>query len=156
MKHSTTIVAAPSLSKPEKADVRGFVRVRGAREHSLKNVNVEIPRDALVVFTVISGSGKSSLALRTLDAEAQRRYLEYRLSVYKTPGDHQRADSPDRIGIAKRLCMYVQISKRSPIAFPREARLLISHVSQPRFFRGLLRIRCQFHWSRLLAVSHGK
>lgn len=54
----------------------GFVRVRGAREHNLKNIDVDIPRDALVVFTGVSGSGKSSLAFGTLFAEAQRRYLE--------------------------------------------------------------------------------
>src|SRR3569832_1455152 len=54
----------------------GFVRVRGAREHNLKGVDVKIPRDALVVFTGVSGSGKSSLAFGTLYAEAQRRYLE--------------------------------------------------------------------------------
>ena len=60
---------APSAGK-------GFVRVRGAREHNLKNVNVDIPRDQLVVFTGVSGSGKSSLAFGTLYAEAQRRYLE--------------------------------------------------------------------------------
>ncbi|MBZ4406714.1 excinuclease ABC subunit UvrA [Myxococcus sp. XM-1-1-1] len=54
----------------------GFVRVRGAREHNLKNVDVEMPRDALVVFTGVSGSGKSSLAFGTLYAEAQRRYFE--------------------------------------------------------------------------------
>jgi excinuclease ABC subunit A len=54
----------------------GFVRVRGAREHNLKNVDVDLPRDALVVFTGVSGSGKSSLAFSTLYAEAQRRYLE--------------------------------------------------------------------------------
>jgi excinuclease ABC subunit A len=54
----------------------GYVRVRGAREHNLKNVDVDIPRDALVVFTGVSGSGKSSLAFGTLYAEAQRRYLE--------------------------------------------------------------------------------
>ncbi|HEU4884844.1 MAG TPA: hypothetical protein VFT45_21480, partial [Longimicrobium sp.] len=53
-----------------------FVRVRGARENNLKNVDVDIPRDALVVFTGVSGSGKSSLAFGTLYAEAQRRYLE--------------------------------------------------------------------------------
>src|ERR1700744_1680729 len=54
----------------------GFVHVRGAREHNLKNISLDIPRDALVVFTGISGSGKSSLAFGTLYAEAQRRYLE--------------------------------------------------------------------------------
>src|SRR4051812_15399625 len=53
-----------------------MVRVRGAREHNLRNVDVEIPRDALVVFTGVSGSGKSSLAFGTIYAEAQRRYLE--------------------------------------------------------------------------------
>jgi excinuclease ABC subunit A len=54
----------------------GFVSVKGARQHNLKNIDVEIPRDALVVFTGVSGSGKSSLAFGTLYAEAQRRYLE--------------------------------------------------------------------------------
>ncbi|MEO6315289.1 MAG: excinuclease ABC subunit UvrA [Chitinophagaceae bacterium] len=54
----------------------GFITVRGAREHNLKNVSLAIPRDAMVVFTGISGSGKSSLAFGTLYAEAQRRYLE--------------------------------------------------------------------------------
>lgn len=54
----------------------GFVRVIGAREHNLKNISVDIPRDALVVFTGVSGSGKSSLAFGTLYAEAQKRYLE--------------------------------------------------------------------------------
>ena len=62
-------------SKPGRS-FSGFVRVRGAREHNLKDVNLEIPRDALVVFTGVSGSGKSSLAFGTLYAEAQRRYLE--------------------------------------------------------------------------------
>ncbi|WP_406694570.1 excinuclease ABC subunit UvrA [Singulisphaera sp. Ch08] len=55
---------------------KGFVHVRGAREHNLKNIEIRIPRDALVVFTGVSGSGKSSLAFGTLYAEAQRRYLE--------------------------------------------------------------------------------
>ena len=59
-----------------KSPANGFVHVRGAREHNLKNIDVEIPREALVVFTGVSGSGKSSLAFGTLYAEAQRRYLE--------------------------------------------------------------------------------
>ena len=53
-----------------------FVHVRGASEHNLRNVDVEIPRDAMVAFTGVSGSGKSSLAFGTLYAEAQRRYFE--------------------------------------------------------------------------------
>jgi excinuclease ABC subunit A len=68
----------PNKSGAEKTanGFAGFVRVRGAREHNLKNIDVDIPRDALVVFTGVSGSGKSSLAFSTLYAEAQRRYLE--------------------------------------------------------------------------------
>ena len=54
----------------------GFVQVRGASEHNLREVDVDIPRDALVAFTGVSGSGKSSLAFGTLYAEAQRRYFE--------------------------------------------------------------------------------
>jgi len=59
----------------------GVIHVRGAREHNLKNVDLEIPRDALVVFTGLSGSGKSSLAFDTIYAEGQRRYVES-LSAY--------------------------------------------------------------------------
>ncbi len=68
----------------------GFVRVRGAREHNLKDLDVAIPRDALVVFTGVSGSGKSSLAFGTLYAEAQRRYLES-VSPYARRLFHQMA-----------------------------------------------------------------
>jgi excinuclease ABC subunit A len=68
----------------------GSVRIRGAREHNLKNVDLDIPRDALVVFTGVSGSGKSSLAFGTLYAEAQRRYLES-VSPYARRLFHQMA-----------------------------------------------------------------
>ncbi|MET3902956.1 excinuclease ABC subunit A [Paenarthrobacter sp. 4246] len=54
----------------------GFVRVRGARENNLRTVDVDVPRDAIVAFTGVSGSGKSSLAFGTIFAEAQRRYFE--------------------------------------------------------------------------------
>lgn len=50
--------------------------VKGAREHNLKNIDIKIPRDKLVVFTGLSGSGKSSLAFDTIYAEGQRRYVE--------------------------------------------------------------------------------
>jgi excinuclease ABC subunit A len=81
-------VAGPADSLAEERG--GFVRVRGAREHNLKNVDLEIPRDALVVFTGVSGSGKSSLAFSTLYAEAQRRYLES-VSPYARRLFHQMA-----------------------------------------------------------------
>ena len=64
---------SPPASSPEKP---GFVTVRGAREHNLRQVDVDIPRNQLVVFTGVSGSGKSSLAFGTLYAEAQRRYFD--------------------------------------------------------------------------------
>lgn len=59
----------------------GFIKIKGARQHNLKNINIEIPRDRLVVFTGLSGSGKSSLAFDTIYAEGQRRYVES-LSAY--------------------------------------------------------------------------
>ncbi len=64
----------PSAAAPPTPDA--CVRVRGAREHNLKDIDVDLPRDALVVFSGVSGSGKSSLAFGTLYAEAQRRYFE--------------------------------------------------------------------------------
>lgn len=56
--------------------MESFIRIRGAREHNLKNINIDIPRDKLVVVTGLSGSGKSSLAFDTIYAEGQRRYVE--------------------------------------------------------------------------------
>lgn len=64
----------PDLGPGNPSD--GFVRVRGARENNLRNVDVDVPRDAIVAFTGVSGSGKSSLAFGTIYAEAQRRYFE--------------------------------------------------------------------------------
>src|SRR3569623_1622976 len=75
---------------PVAAGHDGFVRIRGAREHNLKDGSLRIPRDALVVFTGVSGSGKSSLAFGTLYAEAQRRYLES-VSPYARRLFHQMA-----------------------------------------------------------------
>jgi excinuclease ABC subunit A len=80
--------AAASAHLPASDD--GMIRVRGAREHNLKGIDVDIPRDALVVFTGVSGSGKSSLAFSTLYAEAQRRYLES-VSPYARRLFHQMA-----------------------------------------------------------------
>ena len=62
---------------PSRSDASGGrLVVRGAREHNLKDVSLDLPRDALIVFTGLSGSGKSSLAFDTIFAEGQRRYVE--------------------------------------------------------------------------------
>ena len=61
------------------------ITIRGAREHNLKNIDVAIPRDQLVVFTGLSGSGKSSLAFDTIYAEGQRRYVDSP-SIWSTSG----------------------------------------------------------------------
>ena len=68
-------------AKPQNTPPNKFIRIIGAREHNLKNVSLDIPRDALIVFTGLSGSGKSSLAFDTIYAEGQRRYVES-LSAY--------------------------------------------------------------------------
>ena len=76
----TRLAAQPAIVRTTKPDMK-VIAVRGAREHNLKNVDLTIPRDALVVFTGLSGSGKSSLAFDTIYAEGQRRYVES-LSAY--------------------------------------------------------------------------
>ena len=60
----------------DKKDIRKYIRIRGANEHNLKNINLDIPRNQFVVLTGLSGSGKSSLAFDTIYAEGQRRYME--------------------------------------------------------------------------------
>ena len=67
--------------RPEPARGGEVIRIRGARTHNLKNINLDLPRNQLVVITGLSGSGKSSLAFDTLYAEGQRRYVES-LSAY--------------------------------------------------------------------------
>lgn len=69
------------VTRPLTTDSGKYIRIRGAREHNLKNIDVDIPRDKLVVITGLSGSGKSSLAFDTIYAEGQRRYVES-LSAY--------------------------------------------------------------------------
>src|ERR1700752_3189662 len=69
------------LSRPATPRAMDTIRIRGARTHNLKNLQLDLPRDSLVVITGLSGSGKSSLAFDTLYAEGQRRYVES-LSAY--------------------------------------------------------------------------
>ena len=75
--------------------------VRGAREHNLKNISIDLPRDKLIVFTGLSGSGKSSLAFDTIYAEGQRRYVES-LSAYARQflGQMDKPDVDVKIGRA--------------------------------------------------------
>src|ERR687890_1256322 len=91
------------------------IAVRGAREHNLKNVDLTVPRDKLVVFTGVSGSGKSSLAFDTIYAEGQRRYVES-LSAYARQF-LERMDKPDVdeiLGIAPAIAIRQKNSTRNP------------------------------------------
>ncbi|MDH7482031.1 MAG: excinuclease ABC subunit UvrA, partial [Armatimonadota bacterium] len=90
--------------------------IRGAREHNLKNINVEIPRDRFVVITGVSGSGKSSLAFDTIYAEGQRRYVES-LSAYARQFLGQ-ADKPD-VDYIEGLSPAVSIDQKSTTKNPR-------------------------------------
>lgn len=95
---------------------RDEIRVRGARVHNLKNVNLQIPRDSMVVFTGLSGSGKSSLAFDTIFAEGQRRYVES-LSAYARQFLGQ-VDRPD-VDFIEGLSPAVSIDQKSTNRNPR-------------------------------------
>lgn len=81
MSNSQQIVTSLNGHLPNSRDNQNTIRIRGARQHNLKNIDLELPRDRLIVFTGVSGSGKSSLAFDTIFAEGQRRYVES-LSAY--------------------------------------------------------------------------
>ena len=117
----------------------GYVRVRGAREHNLKNVDVDIPRDALVVFTGVSGSGKSSLAFGTLYAEAQRRYLES-VSPYARRLFHQMAvPEVDEIdGLPPAVALQQQRGSPTDAIVRRQCHDAIQSASHAIFARGRL------------------
>src|SRR3954451_19426820 len=115
------------------------ISVRGAREHNLKNVDVDIPRDSLVVFTGLWGSGKSSLAFDTIFAEGQRRYVES-LSAYARQFLGQ-MDKPD-VDFIEGLSPAVSIDQKSTNRNPRSTvgtitevydylRLLYARAGQP-------------------------
>ena len=93
----------------------GSIRVRGAREHNLKNIDVEIPRDKLVVITGLSGSGKSSLAFDTIYAEGQRRYVES-LSSYARQflGQMEKPDVDQIDGLSPAISIDQKSASRNP------------------------------------------
>src|SRR3954447_25778311 len=93
----------------------GSIHVRGAREHNLKNVDVEIPRDSLVVITGLSGSGKSSLAFDTIYAEGQRRYVES-LSAYARQflGQMDKPDVDSIEGLSPAISIGQKTTSRNP------------------------------------------
>jgi excinuclease ABC subunit A len=118
---------------------KAFIRIGGAREHNLKNLTLDIPRDQLVVITGLSGSGKSSLAFDTIYAEGQRKYVES-LSAYARQFLDQ-MQKPD-VDFIEGLSPAIAIEQRSSGSSPRSIiattteiydylRLLYAHVGQP-------------------------
>src|SRR6202049_4365837 len=99
-----------------RAHDRRVISIRGAREHNLKNVDLDIPRDRLVVFTGLSGSGKSSLAFDTIHAEGQRRYVES-LSAYARQF-LERMEKPD-VDSIEGIAPAIAIRQKNAIRNPR-------------------------------------
>ena len=123
-KKSTAAQAAAPRHRQSPRDEPKII-VRGAREHNLKNVNVEMPRNKLVVFTGISGSGKSSLAFDTIYAEGQRRYVES-LSAYARQFLGQ-MDPPD-VDMIEGLSPAISIDQKSGSRNPRSTVGTITEV----------------------------
>lgn len=99
----------------EKKDKRQFIRIRGANEHNLKNIDLNIPRNELVVLTGLSGSGKSSLAFDTIYAEGQRRYMES-LSSYARQflGQMEKPDVESIEGLSPAISIDQKSTNRNP------------------------------------------
>jgi excinuclease ABC subunit A len=120
-----------------------FIRIRGAREHNLKSIDLDIPRDRLVVITGVSGSGKSSLAFDTIYAEGQRRYVES-LSAYARQFLEQ-MDKPD-VDLIEGLSPAISIEQKTTSKNPRSTvatvteiydylRLLYARIGRPFCYR---------------------
>ncbi len=122
---AATTSPAPKKRAARKVADEPKIIVRGAREHNLKNVNVEMPRDKLVVFTGLSGSGKSSLAFDTIYAEGQRRYVES-LSAYARQFLGQ-MDPPD-VDMIEGLSPAISIDQKSGSRNPRSTVGTITEV----------------------------
>src|SRR3990172_4492738 len=103
----------------------GKIKIIGAREHNLKNISLEIPRDKMVVFTGLSGSGKSSLAFDTIFAEGQRRYIES-LSAYARQF-LGRLDKPD-VDEIEGLSPAISIDQKSHSSNPRSTVATITEI----------------------------
>ena len=103
------------LTREYTAPARDVIRIRGARQNNLKNINLDIPRDKLVVITGLSGSGKSSLAFDTLYAEGQRRYVES-LSAYARQflGQHDKPDVDQIDGLSPAVAIDQKSTSRNP------------------------------------------
>ena len=99
----------------KKRDNKQFIRIRGANEHNLKNIDLDIPRDELVVLTGLSGSGKSSLAFDTIYAEGQRRYMES-LSSYARQflGQMEKPDVESIEGLSPAISIDQKSTNRNP------------------------------------------
>ncbi len=102
------------VSSEEKAD-KDFIEVFGAREHNLKNIDIKIPKNKLVVFTGVSGSGKSSLAFDTIYSEGQRRYMES-FSAYARQfvGDMERPDVDKITGLSPVISIEQKTTNKNP------------------------------------------
>ena len=105
--------------------MRDKIIIKGAREHNLKNINLEIPRDKIIVFTGLSGSGKSSLAFDTIFAEGQRRYIES-LSAYARQF-LGRLDKPD-VDDIEGLSPAISIDQKSHSSNPRSIVATITEI----------------------------
>ncbi len=135
--HDTSAAGVNGAAAPE------FIRVRGARVHNLQNVDLDIPRDKLIVITGPSGSGKSSLAFDTLFAEGQRQYIES-LSVYARQFLHQ-LERPD-VDLIEGLQPTISIDQRAGSQNPRSTvatvteiydhlRLLMARLGTPQCYQ---------------------
>ena len=149
--HRPTVVPLRP-SGPEAAKSVEYIRVRGARTHNLKNINLDLPRNRLIVITGLSGSGKSSVAFDTLYAEGQRRYVES-LSAYARQF-LQLMEKPD-VDLIEGLSPAISIEQRSTSHNPRSTvgtvteihdylRLLFARIGEPH---------CPDHGIRLSAQS---